>query len=164
MAEAAGRWRLKLADLMNWAVCGITKADYSCTPLLSSDDGTVDFNRLALFLLFAFGITRAACEFALTMAQLFCQFFGYKVDGRVELMTMILRVKIRARQSQVDLDNKRMLGFPLVVAYGHMGSDNIGIKVLQMTDFVGHVAVNGCCELDLTRADMNLHTIVTFHF
>ena len=70
------------------------------------------------------------------MAQLFRQFLGDQIDGRVELMTVILRVQVRPGEGEVDLDDKRMLGFAFIMPDGHVGPDDFAIEVLQVAETV----------------------------
>jgi len=103
--------------------------------------------------------TRAFYQPAFAMAQLLREAVGDHVDGLVKIVPVIFRMDIRSRQGQMNLDYKSVLERSLVVMpQRHMRADQVQSKMLQTFDFLGHVPMDGRCQLDITGADMNLHT------
>jgi len=109
---------------------------------------------LVLFLLLGLG---------LALAQLLGKLVNGQVDGSVKIVLGILGMKVRPRQRQVDLHLViLLLGTVLIEEQHHMGGNNAVGVLLQMGDLVGHMGMNGCGELEMTGAEVDLHGVCFF--
>lgn len=107
---------------------------------------------------FARRIATALGQLAFAMAQLFRQPFHHEVDGLVKIMAAIFAVEVGTRKGQVHLDDERVLsGTGGIMMNGDMCTDDIIGEMFQMADLGGHVGVDGCRELDISRTDVDLH-------
>jgi hypothetical protein len=92
------------------------------------------------------------------MPQLLGQPVHHQIDGGVEIMAVILGVKIGPAQREMHLDHEGMLHRPgVVVPERHVRPDEFQAEMFQALDLLRHIGMDGAAQLDMTRADMNLH-------
>ena len=106
-------------------------------------------DRLGLARRFGFGgdFTFAAGDFALAMAELLSEAAGYEIDGRIEIMAVVFGVYVRSRKGDVDFDSESVFDgrLGLVLINGHVGSEDVALKVFKVADFLGDMGMNSSC-------------------
>jgi len=100
-------------------------------------------------------------DLGLPLTELLDDFVDGFVDGRVEVILGILGVEIFAWHGNVNLDLKVLfLGAMLVKQQHDMGCQNLIRIFLKVFDFFSHMSMDGCSEGYVTRAEVNLHSVV----
>jgi hypothetical protein len=98
----------------------------------------------------------------LSLAQLLDKLVNRQIDRGVEIILGILSVKIGTGEGHMDLDLIIFfLGAVLVKKQDDMSSKDLITEFLKMSHLVGHMGVNGGCELDMTGTDVDLHRFVS---
>jgi hypothetical protein len=93
------------------------------------------------------------------MAELFGKALGNDVNRLIEIVAMILGVKIRPAQGEMNFDNKGVLGcLRAVMPNRDVRPDQIQSKVLKALNFLGNVRMKGRSKLNISWTDVNLHT------
>jgi hypothetical protein len=125
----------------------------------------LDSHGLAFGFGFARGFAPAFRQLAFTVAQLFFQAFGHKINRAVKVVAMVFGVEVGPGHGEMDFDNIGVLGRAgVIVANGDMGADDVFGKMLQVADFFGDVGMNRGREFDVTRTDVDLHGNFRFSF
>ena len=95
------------------------------------------------------------------LTELLDDFVDCLVDGGVEVILRVLRMKIFAWHGNVDLDLKVLfLGAMLVKEQYDMGCQNLIRVLLKVFDFFSHMSMDGCGKGYVTRAEVDLHSVV----
>ena len=92
----------------------------------------------------------------LAFSELLRKLAGDLVDSGVEVILGILRVNVGAGHSKVHLND--MLSRPrLIMKEDDMGGENAIRELLQVSDLLGHVCVDGCGQSQMSGAKVDLH-------
>lgn len=98
------------------------------------------------------------------MTQLFLEAVRHNINGLVQIMAVIFRVNIGPRKSQMNFDHKSVLGYPrIVVPESNVRPDQVQPEMFQTFDSLRYIRMDGRSQFNITRTDMNLHTLSYLH-